>query len=139
MPRSSFSSTVAGWAKMAEGRNTAVFQEAGVRLAAAIRQSRQEGGHLPYERGNLQRSLAASTIGPPAVLWRQKEFGGSLERIAEVIRGASIGQTIWLGFQAPYAVKVEQGESGGFFALGAQRWPQIVLEAAQSVKSRTGG
>lgn len=138
MAAKSFSAAIADFAKKTEAEIEDVFQEAPLLLASEIRRSRNEGGNLPYVSGNLQRSLAASTIGPPAVLWRQKEFSGSLEGIAEIIQGARIGQTIWIGFQAPYAMKVEKGESGGFVALAAQRWDRIVAEAVGAVTSRSG-
>lgn len=133
----SFSAKIEGWARKTEQRTVDVFREAARATDEEVARPKEEGGNLPVLSGNLRRSRAASTIGPPATLWRQKEFTGTDAGVLSVIQGAAIGQTIWIGFQAPYAKKAE--ENHGFVRLTAQRWPQIVEEAVRAVKSRDGG
>lgn len=113
-------------------------------MARAMRQSKDEGGHTPVVTGNLQKSLAASTYGLPPILFKSRksksaaevEFSGDLQSIDAVIDSATLEQTVWLGFQAPYAAKIETKE--GFVRLPEQRWQQIVDEATATVKARLG-
>lgn len=132
----SFSAKVERWARETEQRARDVFREAALQADQEVSEPNSEGGHLPVVSGNLRKSRAASTIGPPQTLWRQKEFSGTDAGIASVIRTAEIGQTVWIGFQALYAMKAE--ENHGFVRLTAQRWPQIVEQAIRVVKGRSG-
>lgn len=131
-----FSTAVDAWVRKADERLVAVTRESALLLDREVALPQQEGGNLPVVSGNLRRSRAASTIGMPPVLWRQTEFKGSDAAIAAVIMGAPLGASIWIGFQAPYAFKVE--EKHGMVRLAAQRWPQIVEQAIGNVKSRSG-
>lgn len=132
-----FSAAIDEWTRKTEARIVEVFHVAAQTAAETMSRPWEEGGRLPVKTGNLKRSLAASTIGPPAVLWGQKKFTGNPAGIEAVIDSAKIGQTVWLGFQAIYARKVEL--DNGFVRLTAQNWPQIVEAAAEDVKARDGG
>ena len=68
----------------------------------------------------------------PSVDWRAKDFPENDSQIASVIAKADEGQTIFLGFRAPYAKKEELKE--GFVRLAAQRWQQIVDGVVAKVK-----
>lgn len=140
----SFSATVAKWAATVERARLEVFHEAAKTVASDMRQAKDEGGHLPKLTGNLQRSLAASTVAMPPILFKDRktkggketEFSGTLDGIFAVIDSATIEQTIWLGFQAPYANKAEADNA--FVRLAAQSWQTIVDDSTRVVKARLG-
>ena len=132
----SFSAMVDGWARKTEDRTAEVFRVSAATAVDVMSRPWDEGGRLPVVTGNLRRSLAASTIGPPVMLWGRRKFEDNSAGIDAVIDSAVIGQTIWLGFQAPYAQKVEL--DNGFVAMTAQHWKQIVEASVQAVKERSG-
>lgn len=132
----SFSATIEEWARKSEERTAEVFRVSAATVADVMSRPLEDGGRLPVVTGNLRRSLAASTIGPPTMLWGRRKFEDNSAGIEAVIDSALIGQTIWLGFQAPYAQKVEL--DNGFMAMTAQHWKQIVEASAQAVKERSG-
>lgn len=125
-----FSAKIAAFATDTEKRIGDVVRESALLVDQELARPKDAGGNLPVVSGNLRASRAASTIGMPPVLWRQKEFNGNDASIAAVIMGAPLGASIWIGFQAPYARKVE--EKHGFVRLAAQRWDQIVEEAVRN-------
>lgn len=131
----SFSAAVSDFALKSERRIEGVFREASRIAAAEMMKSKSQGGHLPVLTGRLRRSLMASTAGMPQVQHRAKDFPPNEAQIAEVIAGAGIGQSIFLGFQAPYAQKAEYDQGNGFVRLTAQRWQEIVAEATRRVIS----
>lgn len=136
MAARSFTADVAAFAQKAEGLMQEAFQEAVRLVDQEAAQPESEGGHLPVVSGRLRRSRAASTIAMPPILWRQDDFNGSDAAIVAVIETATIGQTVYIGFQAPYAQKVE--DKHGMVRLAAQRWPQIVEQAIRNVQARSG-
>lgn len=143
----SFAAQVSEWAKEEIERTEAVFHTAAQTVANEVRTAVSEGGRMPVKTGNLRRSLMASTSDMPRIQEGKTTFSDS--GVEMTIAGAELGQTIWLGFQASYAARREFGfvgadslgrmynETGmGFVAATAQRWPQIVQEAEQKVRSR---
>lgn len=143
----SFAAQVSEWAKAETEREEAVFRTAAQEVANDVRTPVAEGGRMPLKTGNLRRSLMASTADMPTIKEGKTEFQDS--GIELVIAGAQLGETIFLGFQASYAARREFGfvgtdslgrmynETGmGFVSATAQRWPQIVQEAEQKVRSR---
>jgi len=127
----SFSAAVSDFALKAEKRTVGVFRESSRIAAAEMMKPKSEGGHMPVLTGRLRRSLMASTAGMPGVEWRAKDFPANEAQISEVINNAEIGQTIYLGFRAPYAQIAEYDEGNGFVRLTAQHWQQIVAEATK--------
>jgi hypothetical protein len=140
----SFSGQIAKWVEKVESARLEIFHEAAKTIASDMRASKDEGGRLPKLTGNLQRSLAASTFSMPPILFKSRktkgaketEFSGTLEGIFAVIDTATLDQTIWLGFQAPYANKIEQDNA--FLRLSVQSWSQIVNDSAAVVKAKWG-
>lgn len=143
----SFAAQVSAWASAEIERAEAVYQTAAQTVANEVRTPVAAGGRMPVKTGNLRRSLMASTSSMPTIIEGKQEFSDS--PIELVIAGAELGGTIWLGFQASYAARREFGfvgtdslgrmynETGmGFVSATAQRWPQIVQEAEQEVRSR---
>lgn len=153
MPTSglSFGAQVSEWVRQEKEREEAVFLTAAQMVANEVRETIPEGGRLPIDTGNLRRSLMASTASMPAVREGEDQtFADS--GVEMVIAGAQLGQTLWLGFQAAYALRREFGfvgqdslgrvynEAGaGFVTAVAQRWPQIVAEAEAKVRGRFEG
>lgn len=153
MPASglSFGAQVSEWVLAEKEREEAVFLTAAQMVANEVREPVHTGGRLPFDLGNLQKSLMASTTSMPAVREGddQKFVDSGVEM---VISGAQLGGTIWLGFQANYALRMEYGFVGadslgrvynqagfGFVEAVTQRWPQIVAEAEATVKGRFEG
>ena len=76
------------------------------------------------------------------------DFPGNSGQIALTIAGAELTDTIYLGFQAAYALRMEYGfigqdslgrtynQSGNqFVGLAAQRWQEFVDNAAKDIGS----
>lgn len=143
----SFAAQVSEWAKAELEREEAVFQTAAQTVANEVRTPVAEGGRMPLKTGNLRRSLMASTADMPTIKEGKTEFQDS--GIELVIAGAQLGETIFLGFQAAYAARMNYGYVGtdslgrtynqtgfGFVDAIAQRWPQIVTQAEATVRNR---
>ncbi len=143
----SFAAQVSEWAKSEMERSKAVFQTAAQEVANEVRTPVAEGGRMPLKTGNLRRSLMASTADMPRIQEGKTTFSDS--GIEMVIAGAELGSTIYLGFQAAYAARMNYGFVGtdslgrtfnqtgyGFVDAVAQRWPQIVIQAEATVRRR---
>lgn len=143
----SFAAQVSDWAKAEMDRQEAIFQTAAQMVADEVRLTVHQGGRMPIDTGNLRRSLMASTTAMPSVKQDQSEFTD--QGVEMVIAGAELGGTVYLGFQANYALRMEYGFVGadslgrmynqagfGFVSATAQRWLQIVAEAEAIVRGR---
>ncbi|KWT70771.1 hypothetical protein APY04_0832 [Hyphomicrobium sulfonivorans] len=87
----------------------AVFRDAAQTVANEVRKPEGAGGNMPVDTGNLRRSLAASTDSMPQVQPGVATFSDNDSQITAVISNAPLGSTIYLGFQADYAVHMEYG------------------------------
>jgi hypothetical protein len=145
----SFAAQVSEWCQQVEGAAEAVFQTAAQMVANEVREPVASGGRMPIDTGNLRRSLMASTAEMPTIKTGQETFNDS--GIELVIAGAELGSTVYLGFQAAYAARMNYGFVGedslgrvynqagfGFVDAVAQRWPQIVAAAEVTVRGRYG-
>ncbi len=143
----SFAAQVSEWAKAELEREEAVFQTAAQEVANEVRVPVAEGGRMPVDLGNLRRSLMASTSDMPTIRADKTEFQDN--GIELVIAGSQLGDTVFLGFQAAYAARMNYGFVGtdslgrtynqagfGFVDAVAQRWPQIVTQAEAKVRNR---
>jgi hypothetical protein len=143
----SFAAQVSEWAKAELEREEAIFHEAAQAVANEVRTPVAEGGRMPLKTGNLRRSLMASTADMPTIREGKTEFQDS--GIELVIAGSQLGDTVYLGFQAAYAARMNYGFVGtdslgrtynqtgfGFVDAVAQRWPQIVTQAEAKVRNR---
>lgn len=146
----SFAATISEWGQAELERAEAIYQTAAQTVANEVRHPREEGGRMPVIKGNLRRSLMASTSEMPTIKPEQKTFTDS--GVEMVIAGAELGGAVYLGFQAAYAARMNYGFVGedslgrvynqagyGFVDAVAQRWPQIVAEAEAKVRSRIEG
>ncbi|MDR9781594.1 hypothetical protein [Rhizobium redzepovicii] len=143
----SFAAEVSEWCRQVEGAAEAVFQTAAQTVANEVRTAVAEGGRMPVKTGNLRRSLMASTSAMPTIKEGKETFSDS--GLELVIAGAQLGSTVYLGFQAAYAARMNYGFVGtdslgrtfnqagyGFVDAVAQRWPQIVTQAEATVRGR---
>lgn len=143
----SFAATISDWGRAELERAEAIYQDAAQTVANEVRTTVNEGGRLPIDLGNLRRSLMASTSAMPSVKPGQETFAEN--GLEMVIAGAELGGTIWLGFQAEYALRMEYGFVGtdslgrvynqagfGFATAITQRWQQIVMASEAKVRSR---
>ena len=143
----SFSAQVSAWASAELERAEAVFQTAAQTVANEVRTPVTAGGRMPVKTGNLRRSLMSSTSSMPTIIEGKQEFTDNPVEL--VIAGAELGGTIYLGFQAAYAARMNYGFVGqdslgrsynqagfGFVDAVAQRWRQIVAEAETTVQGR---
>lgn len=143
----SFAAQVSEWAKAEIEREEAIFRTAAQEVANEVRTPVAEGGRMPLKTGNLRRSLMASTADMPTIKEGKETFSDS--GLEPVIAGAQLGSTVYLGFQAAYAARMNYGFVGtdslgrtfnqagyGFVDAVAQRWPQIVTQAEATVRGR---
>jgi len=130
------------WSAKAKRNTTMVMRSSVQKLATDLMTDVGPGaGQVPIDTGNLRNSLMASTASMPSV--REGEFGDNSGQITFAIAGAEIGQTIWLGWQAVYARRLNSGftgtdalgrsynQTGRFFVESkANRWQEFVDAAA---------
>lgn len=147
MANLSFAASVAAWAEKVEGASATIFKEAAQDLVEEVQRPRSSGGRMRVDTGFLRASLMASTSAMPQIVKGSspgdgQTYAADFGQIEAVIAGADLGETIFLGYTAGYAAFREYGSNGqppdAFVRTAAQRWPQIVTEAAARVKSRLG-
>lgn len=103
-------------------------------------------GELPHLTGNLMRSLLASTSAMPATGEPDAKYSG--QDVGLVTAGLQLDQTVWLGYQAIYARRLNYGfvgedslgrnynQAGAHFVEGAiADWPNIVRMAVSKIKA----
>lgn len=143
----SFAATVSAWAAQSEKRLEATHRRSIEMLADEMRETKPNGGRLPFQTGNLARSLMASTQGMPqgaegaAVFLKDQDVGA-------VTATLELGQSVWIGYQAIYARRQNYGfvgadslgrvynQAGSYFVEGAiANWQQIVAKAVAELQS----
>lgn len=118
----SFSSSVKKWCDKTLLQQAVVLQDSVRQLAHEV------GVHVPVVTGNLRNSRTVSASGYPPIDWRTKKFRNPTEEIKTAAAAIKVGTPAYVGMRAPYAHKVE--EKKPYMRLAAQRWSQIVDEAA---------
>lgn len=139
----SFAQQVGEWASKTEERLDAVHARSVELLAAEMSKSVNEGGRVPFEKGNLANSLLASTTGMPSTS-EGPFFGSDVGAVTATINAST---TVWLGYQATYARRRNYGfigsdslgrvynEQGAYFVEGAlSQWSSIVTQAVEEVR-----
>lgn len=145
--RNSFAATVSAWAAQSEKRLEATYRRSIELLADEMRETKPNGGRLPFQTGSLARSLMASTQGMPqgaegaAVFLKDQDVGA-------VTATLGLGQPVWIGYQAIYARRQNYGfvgadslgrvysQAGSYFVEGAiANWQQIVAKAVAELQS----
>lgn len=101
------------------------------------------GGRLPVDTGFLWHSFQMSTAGLPPLRENPSEtsqgFTYSPGPINAVITNAELGQTLYGGYSAKYAARVNYSYGYMFVDMALQQWPQIVNQVVQDLKGRLGG
>jgi hypothetical protein len=126
----SFGDVVDDWVTKTEVEMQRILQASVRGLVEEVTRPQSEGGNLPVVTGNLRNSGAVSTAGPVTYNFVTKKFRNSTESVLNATEKIEPGMSVFIGFQAPYAMKVE--EKTAFMRLVAQRWPQIVAEAVNA-------
>ena len=141
-----FHDLIDSWTKETEQRMTAVWRQSIDDLADTMNRTRSNGGRLPHLTGNLMRSLLASTSAMPSTGGPDAKYSG--QDVGLVTAGLRLDQTIWLGYQAIYARRMNYGfvgqdslgrnynQAGAHFVEGAiADWPNIVRMAVSKIKA----
>ena len=141
-----FSSIVDQWTKETEQRMTAVWRQSIDDLADTMNKTRANGGRLPHRTGNLMRSLLASTSAMPPTGGPNAKYSG--QDVGLTTAGLRLDQTVWLGYQAIYARRMNYGfvgedslgrnynQAGAHFVEAAiAEWPNIVRMAVSKIKA----
>jgi hypothetical protein len=114
-----------------------VWQESLLELVWRMQRTTFNGGHMPIRTGWLRSSLMVSTAPVPSKSMKKPSedmsYGWAMTEVFPIIKNARIGETIYMGYGAPY-VDVQELRYG-FQRLAIQSWPTIV----EQVQSRLGG
>jgi len=142
-----FNAQVNAWVLETEARLLAVWRGSIEMLADEMTTTRSNGGKLPHVTGNLMRSLLASTVAMPDTGEADDAYSGS--DVGSVTAGLGIEETIWLGYQAIYARRVNYGfvgpdslgrvynQAGAHFLEAAvDAWPTIVELVAEDIRNK---
>lgn len=153
---SSFSAQVADWVREVEEYQTAVFREAAQRVSEEMLTPRKAGGNMPVDTGYLRASALASTSQMPvmranAVPAEGASYPYNAGAVSLAIAGAELGDTIYVGFTAAYARRMNYGFTGTdklgrqysqrgylFVEQAAQRWQVIVSQVEAELAQRLG-
>lgn len=133
-----FAATIDAWAA-----------ESGDRLERIWKASSQQLGSIanngvPVDTGFARASFQASTESMPAIDPNATNKGGAAVSgfgdISATIAGATLGQTLYLGWTAAYILPLEYGHSKqapqGFARIAAAQWPTIVSSVVGEAKAR---
>lgn len=100
------------------------------------------GGRLPVDTGFLWHSLVVSLDGMPQMRDNPTEattYTYNPGPINMVVSNATLGDTIFAGYAAKYAAKVNYSYGYMFVDMATQRWSQTVNAVVQELKGRMGG
>lgn len=140
-----FADQLSAWGKQTEARMEAIYRRSVKLLADEMATTKPQGGRVPFESGNLARSLVASTQGMPKTA--TGPFSGS--NVGVVAATLQLDQPAWIGYQAIYARRMNYGYVGAdklgrvfnqqgnyFLEYAIEKWPQIVAQAAKEMEAR---
>lgn len=142
-----FGAMVEGWCREVPERIEAVRNTAIDKLADEMVRTKGQGGRLPFEFGNLAKSIQASTESMPKTA--AGPFSGS--NVGAVTATLKVEQPIWLGYQAVYARRMNYGfvgadslgrvynQAGNYFVEGAiLQWRSFVAESIREIQMAAG-
>lgn len=139
---STFSATVSQWVQDVEEVHLAVFRESAKRVVEEMLIPRGAGGNMPVDTGYLRSSVRASTSEMPTMREGAKPVEGATYMpdgtVNLVIAGAELGETLYVGFTAIYARRVNYETGYLFVDLAAQKWQQIVTQVEAELLQRAG-
>lgn len=133
-----FSAKVSDWVAQSQRRLEAVFR-ASVQEVVSRAQQR-----IPIDTGFAKASVRASLSKMPSVTGETpqegKRYSYDSSGITLVIKNAKLGDVIYIGWTANYAIFLEYGHSQqaptGFLGVTALEWPRIVSEQSAKLKAR---
>ena len=135
---SAFDKQVTAWVRKSEQRLTATYRQSIQDLVEEAQEPRGSGGNMPKDTGFLQNTgdaalnrLPVGETEPPEGV---ESFTWDAEAALLTIAQAQLGDTVYFGWSAVYANRME--ELYGFARLAAQNWPQIVNKAARTIEQR---
>jgi hypothetical protein len=136
-----FAASIDDWVKQTEQRMTAVFRESTKRVASIANNG------VPIDTGFAKDSIQASTESMPQINPNKKGEKGqtystnAFGQVVLVINGATLGQTIYVGWTAAYMLPLEFGHSkqapSGFVRLAAAQWQHTVDQVTAEAKARS--
>ena len=129
---SSFSDTIAQWARRQELAMEAVIKESVQELAEDVVKPRARGGNMPVDTGFLRNSIAAAVNSVPS--GEPEGFSQAdldLQPTVLVINNVKAGDRLVLGFTANYAKYMEAKYF--FVRHSAQNWDRHVGKAVKKV------
>lgn len=147
MAQKTFAAEVDDWVRATKERIEAVFHMAVEDLAEEV------VAKAPIDTGFLRHSFQASGSQMPIIRADAKpaegaQYPADAGPINLVISNVPLGGTVYLGFIAAYALRIEYGFVGqdslgrnynqagrGMVRLAAQNWPWIVDEAVSRAKA----
>lgn len=100
----------------------------------AARLSRFDGGRMPIDTSNLQKSMVASTTGIPSGPSDGNESRTGDDVIATLVRWQPGVTPFWAGFTANYSRAMEA--QYGFVRGATERWEEFVDRAAAEAKAK---
>lgn len=134
----------AQWSRDQQDNLLRVFQRALVLLGRELIRTRDDGGTLPKDTGNLARSLLAQ-IGTQVQISDATDFAGT--DVGVIAVQAMLGDEVFFGYQAAYAKRQNFGfvgedslgreynqQGAGFVERAVNMWPQIVDQAVAEVR-----
>lgn len=153
MSNVSFGAAVAGWVHDVQGLAEDIFKESVEELVNTASETIPQGGNLPIDTGALRASVLLSTTAMPMV--RESEDGASTtlnpSQIETVLEGVVLGDTVFVGWTAAYAYRIEFGFTGvdslgryyesrpyGYVRRAAQDWQEIVNRSARRASAKIG-
>lgn len=126
--------------ELAKARSLAVFRASAQEVYERANVPEAQGGKMPVKFGFLRNSIAASTSGMP---------GAGSSPPALVLLQVQLGDTVFVGWTAAYAMRQEYGfmdtdslgrtynqKGKGFLRSAVQQWTSIVSEKAAEVRVR---
>lgn len=124
-----FSAQLTNWTEGSKKRVTAIFRQS-VQDVVSLAQSR-----IPVDTGFARASIRASKDAMPPLNTSGKPKPGETyaydpSNITVVIASLNLGEAIYVGWTANYAIFLEYGSSQqaptGFVGISALEWPMIV-------------
>lgn len=141
MAGNSFHAQVRAFADKAKARSLAIFRESAQRVAEEAGRPEAQGGRMPVDTGFLRNSVVGSTTGMPT---------SASEPVPIALLQTAAGGSVWIGWTAAYARRMEYGfvgedslgreymQPGKAFLRGAvQNWQQIVNDVTTEVQRRS--
>ena len=129
--------TLDAWTKKTQRRIDAVLKDATQSVVAVAQVSRDKGGRMPVDTGNLRNSLQSSVAGGAS-----GEGKESYIMVAAGMNGGDLATFTWRNSEYPYAAAVNngnRGRPGAHFVEGAvDQWPAIVRASTAKAKARVG-